>query len=113
KAGNGADAAARYDLSKIPSRGGLLTQGSVLTVGGDEASMVTRGLFVLHELLRGVVRNPPPCVDTTPVPSQPGLSRRAVAEMRVANANCAACHARFESLAFGLEEFDGLGTFHE
>ena len=37
---------ARHDLSKIPSRGGILTQGSVLTVGGDEASMVTRGLFV-------------------------------------------------------------------
>ena len=42
----------RYDLSKIPERGGLLTQGSILTVGGDEASMVTRGLFILHDLLR-------------------------------------------------------------
>jgi len=107
------DKAIRYDLSSVPGRGGLLTQGSVLTVGGDEASMVSRGLFVLHELLRGVVRDPPPCVDTTPVPSKPGLTQRAVAESRIANKNCTGCHAKFEPLAFGLEKFDGLGTFHE
>lgn len=103
----------RYNLSAIPERGGLLTQGSVLTVGGDEASMVTRGLFVLHDLLRGVVKDPPPCVDTTPVPSKAGLTQRGVAEGRIANANCGGCHARFEPLAFGLEKFDGLGSFHE
>src|SRR5690606_18437353 len=104
---------AKYDLSSVPSRGGLLTQGAVLTVGGDEASMVTRGLFVLHGLLRGVVKDPPPCVDTTPVPSQPGRTQRAIAEVRIANANCGGCHAHFEPLAFGLEKFDGLGSFHE
>ncbi|MCA9070025.1 MAG: DUF1592 domain-containing protein [Planctomycetaceae bacterium] len=103
----------RYDLTGIPERGGLLTQGSVLTVGGDEASMVTRGLFVLHDLLRGVVKDPPPCVDTTPVPTKAGLTQRGVAEGRIANANCGGCHARFEPLAFGLEKFDGLGSFHE
>jgi hypothetical protein len=102
----------RYDLSGLP-RGGLLTQGSVLTVGGDEASMVTRGLFVMHELLRGVVRDPPPCVDTTPVPSKPGLTQRAVAESRLANKACTGCHARFEPLSFALERFDGLGTYRE
>ena len=103
----------RYDLSKTPGRGGLLTHGSVLTVGGDEASMVTRGLFVMHELLRGVVRDPPPCVDTTPVPTKPGLTNRAIAESRLANKACMGCHAKFEPLAFGLEKFDGLGAYHE
>jgi hypothetical protein len=103
----------RYDLSKVPGRGGLLTQGSVLTVGGDDASMVTRGLFVMHELLRGVVHNPPPCVDTTPVPSKPGLTQRIISETRIADQKCAVCHSRFEPLAFGLEKFDGLGTFRE
>ena len=104
---------ARYDLSSVPSRGGLLTQGSVLTVGGDEASMVTRGLFVMHHMLRGVVKDPPPCVDTTPVPTRPGLTQRGLAESRISNANCGGCHARFEPLAFGLEKFDGLGSHHE
>ena len=101
----------RYDLTKVPARGGLLTQGSILTRGGDDASMVTRGLFVMHDLLRGVVKDPPPCVDTTPVASQPGLSQRSIAEKRIANANCGGCHSKFEPLAFGLERFDGLGSY--
>ncbi len=103
----------KYDVSTIPSRGGLLTQGSILTVGGDEGSMVTRGLFVMQDLLRGVVKDPPPCVDTTPVPTKAGLTQRSIAEARIANVNCGGCHVRFEPLAFGLEKFDGLGSFHE
>lgn len=101
------------DVSEVPGRGGLLTQGSVLTVGGDEASMVTRGLFVLHDLLRGVVKDPPPCVDTTPVPTKAGLTQRGIAEARIANNACGGCHSRFEPLAFGLEKFDGLGRYHD
>jgi hypothetical protein len=74
--------------------------------------MVSRGLFVLHDLLRGKVNDPPPCVDTTPVPTKPGLTQRAIAESRIADANCGGCHSKYEPLAFGLEKFDGLGTFH-
>jgi hypothetical protein len=107
------DELVRYDLTSTPSRGGLLTQGSVLTVGGDDASTVTRGLFVMHELLRGVVRDPPPCVDTTPVPTRPGLSQRAIAQSRLDNRSCTGCHSKFEPLSFGLERFDGLGSYHE
>lgn len=103
----------RYDLSSVPGRGGLLTQGSVLTVGGDEASMVTRGLFVLHDVLRGTVKEPPPGLDVTPVPTKPGLSQRTIAEHRIANKSCGGCHAKFEPLAFGLEKFDGLGVYHD
>lgn len=103
----------RYELTKQPGRGGLLTQGSLLTVGGDNASMVTRGLLVMHELLRGVVRDPPPCVDTTPVPTAPGLTQRAIALQRINNNSCGGCHSRFEPLAFGLEKFDGLGRWSE
>jgi hypothetical protein len=102
----------RYDLTAVKQRGGLLTHGSVLTIGGDDASMVTRGLFVMHELLRGVVKDPPPCVDTTPPPTKSGLTQRGIAEARVANVNCGGCHAKFEPLAYGLEKFDGIGGFH-
>jgi|GEM_PF-161960 len=103
----------RFELSNTSGRGGLLTQGSVLTMGGDDASMVTRGLFVLHDILRGVVSDPPPDADTTPVPSTRGLTHRGVAEKRIADKACGACHTRFEPLAFGLEKFDGLGTRSE
>ena len=110
---NSDGALVRFDLSDTDSRGGMLTQGSLLTVGGDEASMVTRGLLVMHELLRGVVKDPPPCVDTTPVPTKPGLSQRMIAEERISNETCGGCHGRFEPLAFGLEKFDGLGGYHD
>lgn len=103
---------AKYDLYDVPERGGLISQGSVLTIGGDDASMVTRGLLVLQQLLRGVVNDPPPCVDTSPVPTKAGLSQRKIAEERIANESCGGCHSRFEPLAFGLEKFDGLGSFH-
>ena len=103
----------RYDLTSVPERGGLLTQGSALTIGGDDASMVTRGLFVLHDLLRGTVNDPPPGLDTTPVPAKPGMSHRRNAEVRLADQACGGCHKRFEPLAFGLEKFDGLGVFRE
>ncbi|MEX2139011.1 MAG: DUF1592 domain-containing protein [Pirellulales bacterium] len=103
----------RYDLASIPARGGLLTQGSVLTIGGDEASMVSRGLFILREFLYSKVEDPPPCVDTTPVPPKPGMSQRAIAMERIANKSCVGCHSKFEPLAFGLEKLDGLGAYHE
>ena len=106
------DGLQRYDLSNVRERGGLLTQGSVLTIGGDDASMVTRGLFVLTDVLRGVIGAPPPGIDTAPVPSRPGASQRIIAEERIANVACGGCHRKFEPLAFGLERFDGVGAFH-
>jgi hypothetical protein len=75
--------------------------------------MVTRGLFILTELLRGSVKDPPPGTDTTPVPARPGLTKRAISEKRVADASCGGCHSKFEPLAFGLEKYDGLGSRHE
>ena len=103
----------RVDLREVPSRGGLLTHGSVLAIGGDDASMVTRGLFVLNDLLFGEVGDPPPGLDITPVATSPGRTHRAIATDRIESASCGGCHARFEPLAFGLEKFDGLGTFQE
>ncbi len=103
----------RYDLATKPGRGGLLTQGTVLTVGGDDASMVTRGLFLLEDLLSGEVGSPPPGLDTSPVPPTPGRSRRAIAMDRVRSPACGGCHRRFEPLAFGLEKFNGVGSYSE
>ncbi len=100
----------RYQLPVDSGRRGLLSHGSVLTIGGDDASMVSRGLFVLHDLLRGTVNAPPPCVNTTPPPTKAGLTQRGIAEVRIANQQCGVCHARFEPLAFGLEKFDGIGA---
>jgi hypothetical protein len=101
----------RYDLTKVPARGGLLTQGSLLTIGGDDASTVTRGLFILHDLLYSAVGSAPPGTDTTPVPAEPGLSRRLIAEQRLADNSCGGCHARFEPWSFAFEKYDGVGSW--
>ncbi len=103
----------RRDLAQVSSRGGLLTHGSVLTIGGDDGSTVTRGLFVLHDVLRGVVKDPPPGTDTTPIPSKPGWSHRRIAEQRIGDRSCGGCHKKFEPLAFGFGKFDGLGSYRE
>jgi mono/diheme cytochrome c family protein len=110
---NGKAQLTKYNVTSVPGRGGLLTQGSVLTVGGDEASMVSRGLFVLHELLRGTVSDPPPGVNTVVPPTKAGVSQRRIAEGRIADRNCGGCHSRFEPLAFGLEKFDGVGVWRD
>ena len=52
-------------------------------------------------------------MDTTPVPPEPGLSRRDVSEKRVVNPSCGGCPSKFEPLAFGLEKYDGVGAYHE
>ena len=75
--------------------------------------MVTRGLFVLHDLLRGTVKPPPPDLDTTPIPASPGQSNRMISMARIGDNSCGGCHARFEPLAFAFEKFDGVGAFHE
>ena len=75
--------------------------------------MVSRGLFVFHDLLRAVVKDPPAGTDTKPVPTKPGLTQRQVAEKRFADKSCSGCHLKFEPFAFGLEKFDGLGAFRE
>jgi len=103
----------QVDLSGEPTRGGLLTHASVLTVGGYEASMVGRGLFMLEDMLCGVVLDPPPGVDTTPKPAEPGLSQRMIAEERLEDSSCGGCHVQFEPLAFGLERYDGMGGYHD
>jgi len=100
-----------YDLTGVPERGGLLTQAGLLTVGGDEASMVARGLFVLQDLLHSAVGSAPPGVDTTPKPTKSGVSQRVMAEERLHDQSCSGCHSKFEPLAFGLERYDGIGGF--
>ena len=109
----GSEGLQKVILPSETRRGGILTHGSVLTVGGDEASMVARGLFMLHEVMRGVVKDPPPCVNVVPIQTGEGLTQRGIAIQRIDNVLCGGCHKKLEPLAFGMEKFDGLGSFHQ
>ena len=102
-----------YDLSSIPERGGILTQASVLTVGGSRASLVEKGLFILETLLCDHVDSPPVDVVMTMGEVMPGATQRTYSEQRSQNPACAGCHQQMDPLAYGLERFDGVGTYAE
>lgn len=106
------DADGVVDLTDIPERGGLLTHGSVLTIGGNESSMVMRGLYLLGTVLCLELDSPPAGVDTTPPPLEAGRSQRFYSEERITNPSCLGCHGQMEPLAFGLERFDATGRHH-
>lgn len=103
----------RVDLS-TPERGGLLSHASVLTVSSypTRTSVVIRGKYILNNILN----SPPP----PPPPDVPALDENAVGasaslrqqmEKHRADATCASCHNKMDSLGFGLENYDGIGKW--
>jgi hypothetical protein len=99
-----------------PRRGGVLSQGSVLTVTSyaTRTSPVLRGKWILENLLD----SPPPA----PPPDVPNLDEAAIGEATSlreqleehrANATCRSCHSRMDPLGFGLENFDAVGGWRE
>ncbi|GIT31815.1 MAG: hypothetical protein Ct9H300mP1_38610 [Planctomycetaceae bacterium] len=71
--------------------------------------MVTRACSYCRTFSAAGSRSPAG-FDTTPVPLKAGLSQRVVSEQRLSNVACAGATG-FETIAFGLEKFDGLGFF--
>ena len=103
----------KVDLSGS-QRGGVLTQGSVLTVSSypTRTSVVLRGKWVLENLLNAPVPPPPPNVpllDESTVGTAKSL--RAQMEEHRANAICATCHSRMDPIGFGLENYDAIGQW--
>ena len=98
-----------------PNRGGLLGQGSILTVTSypNRTSVVQRGKWILETLLGAPPPPPPPDVPAFPEKSKDGkqLSMRQAMEQHRANAVCASCHSRMDPLGFALENFDGVGKW--
>ncbi len=106
-----ADSSGRVDLSSDPARGGLLTQGSISTIGGNSESTVGRGLFILENILCGHIDSPPPGVDATPPEVSATASQRMHSEERVDNPSCGGCHGQMEPVAWGIERFDATGRY--
>jgi mono/diheme cytochrome c family protein len=97
-------------------RGGLLGQGSILTVTShnDRTSPVVRGKWILENIL-GNPPAPPPAV--VPPLNQNNnvngkvLSMRERMAIHRENAVCASCHAVIEPTGFALENFDAVGVW--
>lgn len=98
---------------QTPQRGGLLGQGSVLTVSanGIETSPVTRGVWVLENILG---TPPPPPPDSVP-PIDPDIrgakSMRDLLARHRDSPACYECHRKIDPLGFALENFDPIGAW--
>ena len=96
---------------KDSNRGGLLGQGSVLTVtaNGIETSPVIRGVWMLEHIL-GTPTPPPP--DDVPAidPDVRGAKTvKAQLEKHRSSATCNECHRKIDPLGFAMECFDPIG----
>ncbi len=104
----------RVVLDQNSARGGLLRQGSVLTVTSyaTRTSPVLRGNWVLGNLLGTPPPPPPPNVpnlkDNTVAAT---LSVRARLAEHRANAACASCHNLMDPVGFALENYDATGRW--
>ncbi len=106
----------RVTLAPESRRGGLLRQGSVLSVTSyaTRTSPVLRGVLVL----KNIVGAPPPA----PPPDVPALDESTMAanlpmRQRLAahrsNAVCASCHRTIDPVGFSLENFDAVGHWRD
>jgi hypothetical protein len=105
----------RVNFDKDSVRGGLLRQGSILTVTSyaTRTSPVIRGKWVLDNIL-GMPPPPPPA----PVPAlkentsigKAVSMRQRIAEHR-ANPACAGCHNLMDPVGFSFENYDAVGRW--
>ncbi len=96
-------------------RGGLLGQGAILTATsyGNRTSPVSRGKWVMENLLGTPPPPPPPNVPSLKDQGEDGrvLTIRQRMEQHRANPVCASCHKLMDPLGFALENFDGIGRW--
>src|SRR6266566_591378 len=96
-------------------RGGLLSQGSILTVTSypDRTSPVIRGKWILTNILGAPPPPPPPNVPPLKDNGSAGkilTMRQRMAEHR-ANQPCAGCHRLMDPVGFSLENYDAVGRW--
>jgi hypothetical protein len=95
-------------------RGGLLGQGSILTVRSyaNRTSPVLRGVWILENLLG--VEVPPPPPDVPPLKDNPEgrvLTMRERMVQHRSNPVCSSCHSLMDPLGLPLENFDAVGQW--
>ena len=97
------------------TRGGLLTQASVLTVTSNptRTSPVKRGRWVLEQILGAPPPPPPANVPDLPEDDKAVAtgSLRQRMEAHRKNPSCANCHAKMDPIGFALENYNAIGAF--
>ena len=105
----------RVTFSDGENRGGLLRQGSILTITSyaTRTSPVLRGKWILDNLLGTPPPPPPPVVPLLKEGSEPGkplTMRDRLAEHRK-NPACSGCHQLMDPVGFSLENYDAVGRW--
>ena len=102
-------------LPRDSSRGGLLTQASVLkvTANGTTTSPVKRGAWIMARLLGRPPPPPPPGVPALEPDTRGATTIRDQLARHRAQESCAACHRNIDPAGFALESFDVMGGWRE
>lgn len=105
----------RVDLPADSPRGGLLRQGSILTVTSyaTRTSPVVRGNWVLENILGTPAPPPPEDVPSLDMVDEPGLSVRQRLARHREDPSCAQCHRLMDPVGFSLERFDAVGRWRD
>jgi hypothetical protein len=97
------------------SRGGLLGQGSILTVTSyaNRTAPTIRGKWILQNILGAPPPPPPANVPGLKEKNNEGviLTMRERMEQHRANPVCASCHKVMDPLGFALENYDAIGKW--
>ena len=106
----------RVTLTPESKRGGLLRQGSVLSVTSyaTRTSPVLRGVLVLRNILGAPTPPPPPNVpalDESTMAANLSMRQRLAAHRN--NAVCASCHRTIDPVGFSLENFNAVGQWRD
>jgi hypothetical protein len=105
----------RLDLDENSHRGGLLRQGSILTVTSyaDRTSPVIRGKWILGNLMG--VAPPPPPNGIPKLPEVHGVEKAVSMRERMAQHRadpaCAGCHKLMDPAGFAMENYDAIGRW--
>jgi len=105
----------RVPLSNGSIRGGLLGQGSILTVTsyGNRTSPVLRGKWILENILGSPPPSPPanvPPLRDNPTTGKVLTMRERMTEHR-ANPACSSCHQLMDPIGLSMENFDAVGRW--
>jgi hypothetical protein len=100
-------------------RKGLLGKGAILTTTGkpERTSPVTRGKWVMTNLLGMSPPDPPPNVPPLPAQENDATGNTKLPSMREkmmkhrVRADCIQCHSMMDPIGFALETFDGVGQW--
>ena len=105
----------RVALAPGTGRGGVLTQGSVLTITSvpTRTAPVLRGKWILEQILG--TPPPPPPPNVPPIEEGAEAAKNATFRQRLelhrSKAECMPCHQKMDPLGFALENYDGIGAW--